>query len=106
MTPRLPPAVAWAALVVYIVVTAVIAAHHEPWRDEADAWLVARDADAKTFVHRASLAGTPTLWYAMLVPLARGGAPYDAQKLLHLAIAVASVALILFRLPFPWLTKL
>jgi len=106
MTPRLPPAVAWAALVVYVVATAVIAAHHEPWRDEADAWLVARDADAKTFVRRAALAGTPTLWYAMLVPLARGGAPYDAQKVLHLAIAVASVALILFRSPFPWLTKL
>jgi len=96
----------WAAFVVWIAVTVFIAAHHEPWRDEADPWLVARDADAVTFLRRASLSGTPSLWHLILVPLARGGAPYDSQKALHLAIAAASVALILWRSPFPWLTKL
>ena len=95
-----------AALVVWVAVTAFTAAHHEPWRDEADPWLVARDADPVTFIRRASLSGTPSLWHLMLVPLARGGAPYESQKGLHLAIAAASVALILWRSPFPWLTKL
>jgi hypothetical protein len=96
---------AWTALAAYVVLTAVVAVHHEPWRDEADPWLVARDADAVTFIRHASLGGTPELWYLMLVPLARSGAPYDAQKALHLIIATASVALILWRSPFPPLTK-
>ena len=80
--------------------------HHEPWRDEAEPWLVARDADVATFIRHASLSGTPALWRLILVPLARGGAPYDSQKALHLAIAAASVALILWRSPFPWVTRL
>ena len=103
---RFEQALAWTAFVVWIGVTAFTAAHHEPWRDEADPWLVARDAGPTAFVRRASLSGTPALWHLILVPLARGGAPYDAQKVLHLAIAAASVALILWRSPFPWVTKL
>ena len=103
---RLKPRYALAALAAYVVLTAIVAVHHEPWRDEADPWLVARDADAVTFIKRASLGGTPELWHLMLVPLARGGAPYETQKILHLCIATASVALILFRSPFPPLTKL
>jgi hypothetical protein len=102
---RLKPRYALAALAAYVVLTAVVAVHHEPWRDEADPWLVARDADASTFIRRASLGGTPELWHLMLVPLARGGAPYESQKVLHLCIAAASVALILWRSPFPPLTK-
>jgi len=102
----LHPLLAWSALAVYIILGAVVAAHHEPWRDEADAWLVARDADPLTFVRRASLSGTPALWHLILVPLARGGAPYESQKALHLAIAAATVALLLFRAPFPPLTRL
>ena len=101
----LHPLLAWGALAVYIALGVLIAAHHEPWRDEADPWLVARDADPVTFVRRASLSGTPALWHLILVPLARGGAPYDAQKALHLAIAAATAALILFRAPFPRVTR-
>jgi hypothetical protein len=103
---RLHPAVAALAFAAWIAATTFLAVHHEPWRDEADPWLVARDADAATFLRRASLSGTPALWHLILVPLARGGAPYDAQKALHLAIAAASVALLLWRSPFPPLTKL
>jgi hypothetical protein len=102
---RFDRALAWTAFAVWIAVTAFIAAHHEPWRDEADSWLLARDADPVTFVRRASLAGTPSLWYLILLPFARGGAPYEAQKAIHLVIAAASVALILWRSPFPAITR-
>lgn len=102
---HLRPRYALAALALYVVLTSIVAVHHEPWRDEADPWLVARDADAVTFIKRASLGGTPELWHLMLLPLARSGAPYETQKILHLCIATASVALILLRSPFPPLTR-
>jgi hypothetical protein len=103
---RLDRRFAFAALAAYVLLTSIIALHHEPWRDEADPWLVARDADPATFLKRASLGGTPELWHLMLVPLARGGAPYESQKILHLCIATASIAMLLLRSPFPPLTKL
>ena len=103
---RFDRVLASAALLVWIAVTATISVRHEPWRDEADAWLVARDADVVTFIRHTSLSGTPALWRVILLPLARGGAPYDSQKAVHLAIAAATAALILFRSPFHWLTRL
>src|SRR5213078_1498857 len=65
-----------AALAAYAISVAVIELRHEPWRDEADCWLLARDADAVTFFHRMGLVGTPGLWHLVLVPFARIGLPY------------------------------
>jgi hypothetical protein len=93
------------ALAAYVLLGSIIAVHHEPWRDEADAWLVAGHADVVEFVKHASLVGAPELWYVLLIPLARAGAPYEAQTILHFCVAIATAALVLFRSPFPPLTK-
>jgi hypothetical protein len=89
------------ALLLYIAIVVVLEAHHEPWRDEADPWLLARDADFVTFFHRMGLSGTPGLWHTMLVPLARTGSPYSSQAVLHVIIAICAAAIILWRAPFP-----
>src|SRR5439155_1345157 len=81
-----------AALVIYAVLVAVVERAHEPWRDEADPWLLARDASFSTFFHRMGLSGTPGLWHTLLVPLARSGLPYGSQAVLHVAIAIATAA--------------
>jgi hypothetical protein len=101
----LPRAAALAILALYIIVVASVAAHHEPWRDEADAWLVARDAGPAEFWDFVRHGGTPGLWYVLLVPLAKGGAPYGAQEALHVVIACASAAIVLFMSPFPRIAR-
>ncbi len=101
----LPRALALVLLAAYIVIIAAVAAHHEPWRDEADAWLAARDAGASALWHFFHHGGTPGLWYALLIPLARGGAPYGAQEVLHGIIACASAAIVLFASPFPRIAR-
>ena len=92
-------------LVGYIVIVGAVAVHHEPWRDEADPWLTARDATAPELWQFFHHGGTPGLWYALLMPLARGGAPYGSQHVLHVMIASASAALVLFRAPFPRIAR-
>src|SRR5438128_2340121 len=89
------------ALLVYAALVITLELHHEPWRDEADSWLLARDADVPTFFHRMGLAGTPGLWHTMLVPLARTGLPYGSQAVLHIIIAISTAAIILWKAPFP-----
>ena len=98
------PVLRISALLIYAALVITLEWHHEPWRDEADAWLVARDAGPVMFFHRMGLAGTPGLWHAMLVPLARTGMPYGSQAVLHVTIAILTAALVLWKAPFPiWL---
>ena len=89
----------------FAAITSFVAWHHEAWRDEADAWLVVRDIDLARLFDWSRHAGTPTLWYGILAPLARAGLPYESQQVLHLGIAVATVALFLLFAPLARLPK-
>lgn len=86
----------------YVLLTATGRYWHEPWRDEADAWLMARDASVSEILSLASPAGTPPLWYFVQLPFAKAGFPYETQGILNLCFIWAAAALILFRSPFPW----
>jgi hypothetical protein len=103
---RESPAFVAAALSAFVAVTAFVAAHHEMWRDEADVWLFARDGNFAHLVDWTRHAGTPALWYLLVAPLARLGAPYWSQQLLHLAVIAGAAAIFLRRAPLPRATKL
>jgi hypothetical protein len=93
-------------LMIYAAATLYIGLHHEPWRDEADSWLVVRDASIPTILTWTRNAGTPALWYFVLKPLIWLGLAYPSQELLHLAFAWAAAAVLLLRSPFTWITKI
>lgn len=93
-------------VIAYVALTATIAAHHEPWRDEADPWLYVRDADLATIIARTRYAGLPALWFLLLAPLAKLGLPYTSQKVLHIAVAAAAMAIFAARAPLAKLTKI
>ena len=90
-----------ALLTGYVALTAAALVYHEPWRDEAQAWLIARDLPVPAILRQMPYEGTPALWHLMLAPLAKSGLPYAAGHVLHLAVAVAAVGLLLFRAPLP-----
>jgi hypothetical protein len=95
----------WVLLAAYVLVVTVVAMHHEPWRDETDAWLFARDADVSTIVSRSKYAGFPALWFLILAAPAKLGLPFYSQAIIHGAIAVAAGAILLFAAPFPLLLR-
>jgi hypothetical protein len=107
LTTAVPTPRSFVACVVaaFAAITAFVAQHHEPWRDEADAWLVVRDVDLARFFDWSRHAGTPTLWYGLLAPLARAGLPYASQQWLHLVIASAAMVILVARAPMSRLTK-
>ncbi|MEY4630186.1 MAG: hypothetical protein RIQ81_306 [Pseudomonadota bacterium] len=86
----------------YVALTCFLAFYHEPWRDEADSWLMVRNASLREILSISPDSGHPPLWYFLLKPLAASGLPYAAQPTLHLFIAWASAWLVIFRSPFPW----
>lgn len=91
--------------IAYAFAVFFILAHHEPWRDEADTWLAARDLSPSALRDFTRHAGQPILWYALLMPLAKAGLPFAAQGLLNFALAVAASALFLWHAPFRKLFK-
>lgn len=86
---------------IFAALVFLLASRHEPWRDEADSWLLVRDAGPLEILHRLAYKGTPGLWYAVLLPLAKAGFPIEAMQAVHAVLAVAAGALLLFRAPFP-----
>ncbi len=90
---------AFAALVMLLVVGG---AYHEPWFDEAQSWLIARDATPWTMVsHLMHYEGTPGLWHLLLWGLQRFGYPYRGFWLISSTLAAAGSWVILYRSPFP-----
>lgn len=101
MTASLAAKVAISAA--WALVTIVVAAHHEPWRDEADAWLFARDFDPlRGDLRRATACvGMPALWFAVLMPLAKSGLPYWTLTAANWLLAALAVWLLVWRSPLP-----
>lgn len=93
----------WApALVAWAVPVAYVAWKHEPWFDELQAWLLARDSGFwELQLHRLRYEGTPGLWHALLWVAARLGLPPQSMQWLGFAAALGGVALWLRRAPVP-----
>jgi hypothetical protein len=68
---------------------------HEPWWDEAQAWLIARDATmTDLFTERLAYEGHPPLWYLVLAIPAKAGLPYKSMHVVAALIAITGVALL------------
>jgi hypothetical protein len=91
-----PRALLFAAAILYLIIVILTSVRHEPWRDEADVWLVARDSDLSGLFTRVAHSGTPPLWYMIVMPLARLGFPYGSMLALNTAIAAAAGLVVLF----------
>lgn len=80
---------------------------HEPWADEAQSWLIARDCSFKElFVSISHYEGTPALFYLILKLLQGIGLPYKLLFLVPFTCTAIGVYLFLFRSKLPALIKI
>ena len=94
-------------LAVYAVVVALGIAWHEPWADEAQAWLLARDQGFwRLMLHTVRYEGSPGLWHALLWVLTRAHVSYFGMHWVAGAIALAGVYVLLRWSPFPLILKI
>ena len=91
---------------VFAAVTLVMVWCHEPWRDEAQAYLVARDNTLiGLFLHMKDESQF-LLWYLFTWPFARlFGLPIFWINLLHWALSCSTAYLVVRRAPFRFLTR-
>ena len=75
--------------------------HHEPWADEAQAWLIARDsALPEIWTRWLHYEGTPGLWHSLLWLLHRLAFPYMALNLLSACFGIGAAYLVFRYAPF------
>ena len=91
----------------FLAVGSVTAFNHEMWRDEIQAWLLARDSTSlfELFAHL-KYEGHPGLWHLCLMPLSRITASPIIMQVFHLLIAGVSVYLFTRYAPFNRFQKL
>ena len=93
-------------LAIYIVLSIIGILNHEMWRDELQAWMVARDANSFIDLFRnLKYEGNPALWHILLFLLTRiTDSPYSIQ-ILHLAISFSFVFIFITKSSFNSLNK-
>ena len=88
---------------VWAMVVATVLPRHEPWPDEAQAWLIARDLDLRAmWFHELRYEGTPGLWHTILwIAQHWFHASYSALGVIGALCALAGVVFVLWKSPFP-----
>ena len=91
----------------FLAVGAFTVSHHEMWRDEIQAWLLARDSTS-VFNLFANLKyeGHPGLWHLCLMPLSRISHSPVLMQMLHFLVTSVTVYLFVRYAPFNWFQKL
>lgn len=92
----------------YAILLFITIFRHEPWSDEAQAWLLARDSSLKElFAHYMRYEGSPGLWHLLLLIPAKLHFPMFTMQILSGLIACVGVFIFLRYAPFPqWLKTL
>jgi hypothetical protein len=93
-----------AELLVLLTSTAIgglAACFHEPWADEAQAWLIARDLGIRGILHQMGYEGSPPLWHLLLWALLRLHLPYAALPAVSLTLVAFGMYIWLRWSPLP-----
>jgi len=94
-------------LLVYIILVGIIIYYHEPWADEAQAWLIARDSNLfEMLFNYLRYIGHPSLWYLILIIPAKLNFPYFTINIVSGIIATIGVYVFLRYSPFPKIIKI
>ena len=86
----------YASLIIFIMV------FHEPWFDEAQSWLIARDASYREMLFSIPhYEGHPPFWWLLLSIPAKAGVPYEiGLKSVQVIFSFLGIYLFLFKSPF------
>lgn len=85
---------------IFFLANLVLVWFHEPWRDEANPWQIAKAINFENFYDVMRVEPHPMLWYLILAPFAKLGFPYFTTSIISLLIMTISVFLLVRFAPF------
>ena len=81
---------------VYVLFNGVLLWYHEPWRDEANVWLMARDLSPLQLLREIKYQGHPCLWYFLVMPFAKFGLPFRTIGMISTMVMTVAAGIYLF----------
>ncbi|MCM1168236.1 MAG: hypothetical protein NC401_19800, partial [Ruminococcus sp.] len=91
----------WGIFAAYSLLTLLGALNHEVWMDEAQAWVILRDAPLNELPRILKVEGHPPLWYLILYPFVKLGFPADYVSLISWFFMAAGALVLLFKVELP-----
>lgn len=86
--------------IAYVAGNVLCVLSHEHWRDEGQAWMMAKTLSFPELLGALKGEGHPILWYLLIMPFAKMGFPYRYFGFISLAVmSVASVFWLKSRIP-------
>lgn len=90
----------------FAILTFFIGLHHEPWADEAQAWLIARDCTISNMIlHVLKYEGHPILWFGILRALNILHFPYKLLFIIPWIASCLGIYLLIFKSKLPTIIK-
>lgn len=94
-------------IILFVGVSFIGSGFHERWADEAQAWLLARDASlTELFFKYASMEGSPVLWHVILKIGILLGLEYSHFWIIPTVFSIIGLIILEFKLKLPWYLKL
>ena len=81
----------------YVLFNVILLWFHEPWRDEANVWLMARELSPLRLLQEIKYQGHPCLWYFLVMPFAKLGLPFRTIGILSTVIMAVTAWIYLQR---------
>ncbi|UWG98548.1 hypothetical protein LPY66_07025 [Dehalobacter sp. DCM] len=94
-----------AAFLMFIVFALITGLHHEPWTDEAQSWLIARDTNWTQLFSVMAYEGSPALWPIVLKIFISFGLEYQNLFIVPLIFSTLGVWLLIYKSDFPLLIR-
>lgn len=101
-----PNSLCFLVLFLFVLLCLFMTTVHENWRDEAQAWMMAKELSPLQLFKQMKFEGHPCLWHLILMPFAKAGFPYVTMNIISTLLVSAAVAVFLFKSPVSLWVKL
>lgn len=91
---------------IFIVLAGLSSEFHEPWSDEAQSFLIARDTSLSEVLSYMKYEGTPPLWVFILKLFIFLGGTYETLYILPIFFSTIGLIIFEFKIKAPWYIKL
>lgn len=94
-------------VIVFLIISLYVGYHHEPWSDEAQSWLIARDSSLNEIIFNVMrYEGTPPLWHLVLKVFIIFGLKYEYLYLVSTLFSTIGIWIIVYKLKVPNMYKI
>ncbi|MDO4803772.1 MAG: hypothetical protein Q4A32_03010 [Lachnospiraceae bacterium] len=91
---------------ILILFNIIMMLRHEAWRDEAQAWLMAKQLSPISLLDELSYEGHPCLWFYLLMPFAKAGLPFVTLNIVSIVVMAVVIVLIGAAAPFDRISRM